>query len=229
MILSADPPSHALLIDSRSPAEYAQGHLEGALNVDLSGFRGRLRTEEEFRQLEQVLADLNGRLGAGPQKPVVVYDTGLNTRLTKTAFMLALGGLEVYLWPQGWEGQATSRASVQPKEGEPWARLNRQILLTADEILAQSQQLLLDVREPHEFAASRIPGANNIPLGAFGLDNAEVLGLRAGQAVGVHCRSGARSATAFWLLRQQGVLARNYLGSMLEWEAEADLPVERGT
>jgi len=26
---------------------------------------------------------------------------------------------------------------------------------------------------------------------------------------------------------RQGILARNYLGSMLEWEAEADLPVER--
>ncbi len=227
MILNAEPPAHALLIDSRSPAEYAQGHLEGALNVDLSGFRGRLRSEEELGQLEQAMADLNGRIGAGPHRPVVVYDTGLNTRLTKTAFMLALGGLEVSLWHQGWEGQATSQASVQPREGEPWARLNRQILLTADEILAQPHQLLLDVREPHEFAAARIPGAKNIPLGAFGLTNAGALGLREGQPVGVHCRSGARSATAFWLLRQQGVLARNYLGSMLEWEAEADLPVER--
>jgi thiosulfate/3-mercaptopyruvate sulfurtransferase len=221
------PPAHALLMDSRSPAEYAQGHLEGALNLDLSGFRGRLRSEEDFRQLEQALADLNGRMGAGSHRPVVVYDTGLNTRLTKTAYMLALGGLEVYLWPQGWEAQATSQTPAQPTPGEPWAKLNRQILLTADEILALSNQLLLDVREPHEFAVARIPGAKNIPLGAFGLDNAGALGLQVGQEVGVHCRSGARSATAFWLLRQQGVQARNYLGSMLEWEAEGDLPVER--
>lgn len=227
MILSADPPPHALLIDSRSPAEYAQGHLEGALNVDFSGFRGRLRSKEDFRQLEQALADLNGRLGAGPNKPVVVYDTGLNTRLTKTAFMLALGGLEVILWPQGWEARATSQAPVQPQAGEPWARLNRDILLTADEILASPDLPLLDVREPHEFASVRIPGAKNIPLGSFGLENAKALGLQEGQAVGVHCRSGARSATAFWLLRHQGIQARNYLGSMLEWEAEADLPVER--
>jgi thiosulfate/3-mercaptopyruvate sulfurtransferase len=227
MILSADPPAHALLIDSRSPAEYAQGHLEGAINLDLSGFRGRLRSEEELAQLEQALADLNGRIGAGPHRPVVVYDLGFNTRLTKTAFMLALGGLEVYLWPQGWESRATQQAPAQPVAGEPWARLNREILLTADEILAGLPYPLLDVREPHEFATARIPGAKNIPLGAFGLDNAGALGLLPGQAVGVHCRSGARSASAFWLLRQQGVQARNYLGSMLEWEAEADLPVER--
>ncbi|GIW33802.1 sulfurtransferase [Meiothermus sp.] len=227
MILSTDPPAHALLIDSRSPAEYARGHLEGAINLDLSGFRGRLRSEEELRQLEQALADLNGRLGAGPQRPVVVYDVGFSTRLTKTAFMLALGGLEVQLWPQGWEARATSQTPAQPQAGEPWARLKRDILLTADEILTHPDQLLLDVREPQEFAIAHIPGAKNIPLGVFGLDNAEALGLYAGQVVGVHCRSGARSASAFWLLRQQGVQARNYLGSMLEWEAEADLPVER--
>ena len=227
VIIFADPPTPALLVDSRSPAEYAQGHLEGAVNLDISGFRGRLRSGEELRQLEQALAELNGRIGAGPHRPVVVYDMGLNTRLTKTAFMLALGGLEVYLWPQGWEGQATHLTPSQPVEAEPWARLNREILLTADEILAGWPHPLLDVREPQEFAAARIPGAKNIPLGAFGPDNAAMLGLQAGQVVGVHCRSGARSATAFWLLRQQGIKARNYLGSMLEWEAEADLPVER--
>lgn len=227
MILTSDPPANALLIDSRSPAEYAQGHLDGALNVDLSGFRGRLRSEDELGQLEQALTDLNGRIGAGPNRPVVVYDTGLNTRLTKTAFMLALGGLEVYLWPQDWESQATSQTPTQPTPTVPWAKLRRDILLTADEILQNSEELLLDVREPHEFAAARIPGAKNIPLGAFGLGNAEALGLHAGQAVGVHCRSGARSASAFWLLRQQGIQAKNYLGSMLEWEAEGDLPVER--
>lgn len=226
MVIFAEPPAQALLIDSRSPAEYAQGHLEAAINLDLSGFRGRLRSEEEFRRLEQTLADLNGRIGAGPKRPVVVYDQGFNTRLSKTAFMLALGGLEVYLWPQGWEAQATSQAPVEPVAAEPWAQLRRDILLTADEILAFPHPLL-DVREPLEFATARIPGAKNIPLGAFGLDNAGALGLQAGQEVGVHCRSGARSASAFWLLRQQGVLARNYLGSMLEWEAESDLPVER--
>jgi len=227
MIIYGDPPADALLIDSRSPAEYAQGHLEGAINLDLSGFRGRLRSEEELRRLERSLAELNSRLGAGPQRPVVVYDLGFNTRLSKTAFMLALGGLEVYLWPQGWEAQATSRTLAEPTTTEPWAQLRREILLTADEIQAGFPHPLLDVREPHEFATARIPGAKNIPLGAFGPDNAGALGLRAGQEVGVHCRSGARSASAFWLLRQQGVRARNYLGSMLEWEAEGDLPVER--
>lgn len=177
MILQTSPPANALFIDSRPPAEYAQGHLEGAINLDLSSFRDRIRSEEDFWQLKEALADLNGRIRARPNQPLVVYDAGFNTRLSKTAFMLALGGLEVYLWPRGWEALATSQTPAQPTPGQPWARLNRQILLTADEVLQNPAGLLLDVREPHEFALARIPGAKNVPLGAFALGSAEALGL----------------------------------------------------
>ncbi|MCL6527106.1 MAG: thiosulfate sulfurtransferase [Thermaceae bacterium] len=224
VILRDAPPTQALLIDTRSPGEYASGHLPGALNVDLSSFRARLRSAEELQGLQQSLAELNGRIGASPGRLVVVYDSGLTTRLSKTAFMLALGGLEVHLWPQGWEPQATEQAPSHPVPTAPWGELNREILLTADEVLGES--VLLDVREPHEFASGRIPGAQNVPLSHFRADNAGELGLQSGQAVGLHCRSGARSALAFWLLREQGVRAKNYLGSMLEWEAEGDLPLE---
>ena len=225
MIITTNPPAGALLIDSRSPAEYAQGHLAGAVNADLSGFRSRLRTDTELANLEQALADLNGKIGASQGQPVVVYDSGLSTRLAKTAFMLALSGLTVHLWPSGWESAATDTTLVQPSTTTPWAKLNRDILLTADEVLKESK--VLDVREVNEFAAGHIPKAVNVPLGQFGEGIAERLGLQAGEEVGVHCRSGARSASAFWILREQGIKAKNYLGSMLEWEAENDLPIER--
>ncbi len=231
MIVTDTPPTGALLIDSRSPAEYMQGHLEGALNIDLSNFRGRLRSEEELSQLERALADLNGRIGASLERAVVVYDAGFNTRLAKTAYMLALGGLSIHLWPQGWEAQATSQTPAQPFPTTPWAKLNREILLTADEVLesgASGQIPLLDVREPNEFMSGHIPGAKNIPLaGFYQPDVVQTLGLKPGDEVGLHCRSGARSAAAFWVLHEQGIRAKNYLGSMLEWEAESDLPVER--
>lgn len=227
MIIASDPPENALFIDSRSPGEYMQGHLEGALNVDLSSSRMRLRSEEELSQLERALADLNGRIGASPGRPVVVYDNGFNTRLSKTAFMLALGGLEVHLWPGGWESQATSTTPAQPTPTQPWGQLKRDILLTADEVLGE--KTLVDVRNPDEFAASRIPGAKNIPLDRFFQPGGvEAMGFQQGEEVGLHCRSGARSASAFWILRDKGIKAKNYLSSMLEWEAEGDLPVERG-
>jgi len=222
MIFTSDPPHNALLIDSRSPAEYMQGHLAGALNVDLSSTRMRLRNQEELAQLERALADLNGQIGAIQGCPVVVYDSGFNTRLSKTAFMLALGGLEVHLWPQGWEDQATSRTPTQPTPTQSWGKLNRDILLIVDEV--PKENTLIDVRNPDEFAAGRIPGARNIPLDRFFQPGAVE---NTGQALGVYCRSGARSASAFWILREQGIRARNYLGSMLEWEAEGDLPIER--
>jgi thiosulfate/3-mercaptopyruvate sulfurtransferase len=87
---------------------------------------------------------------------------------------------------------------------------------------------VLDVREPHEYAVGHIPGAANVPLGRF-LEPGGVNGmnLNPDQEIGVHCRSGARSAAAFWVLKDRGFKAKNYLGSMLEWEGESDLPVER--
>jgi thiosulfate/3-mercaptopyruvate sulfurtransferase len=210
-----------VLIDSRSPAAYAEGHLEGALNLDLSGFHGRLRTPQELSGLEESLAQINGRLGLGEDQLVAVYDSGLSTRLAKTAFMLALGGLNVALWPQGWEALATSTAVPMVQPITPWARLNREILATADEVLAQT---VIDVRETYEYASGHIPGARNIPLGNFSPINAEALEIPA--QVTVHCRSGARSSSVFWLLKHQGIAVKNYLGSMLEWETQEDLATE---
>jgi thiosulfate/3-mercaptopyruvate sulfurtransferase len=224
-IVNSAPPQ-ALLIDSRTPTEYAAGHLPGALNLDLSSTHMRLRTQAELKGLEDALADLNGKIGATPERLVVVYDSGLNNRLAKTAFVLALSGLQVSIWPQGWETQANSTSAVAPIPGQPWAKFNRDILLTADEVLHAPK--LLDVREGHEYATGHIPGAQNVPLGKF-LEPGGVaaMNLTPGEEVGVHCRSGARSATAFWVLLDQGYRAKNYLGSMLEWENERDLPVER--
>ena len=53
--------------------------------------------------------------------------------------------------------------------------------------------LLLDVREPHEFAAGHLPGAVNLPLSQLDARAAEV---PATGAVVVYCQGGTRSAQA---------------------------------
>lgn len=213
-----EPPANALFLDTRSPQLYRMGHLPGALQLDLSAAMPALRSEADLAELERSLAKLNGQIGATPSTPVVLYDSGLTGALARTAFFLALGGLQVQLWIAGWENQATSTEATQPTPTEPWAKLNLEVLLTLNEAAEYPQ--LIDVRRPDEFAAGHIPRAQLYSLDRFmqpGL--LEALGLQAGQEVGVYCRSGTRSAVAFWILRAQGIKARNYLGSMLEWEA----------
>ena len=76
---------------------------------------------------------------------------------------------------------------------------------------------IIDVREPWEFEESRIPGAQNIPLGALPtkLDDLEEY---KDQEIIVHCKSGARSSAAKAFLIQQGFTnVRNLEGGILAY------------
>ena len=76
--------------------------------------------------------------------------------------------------------------------------------------------LLLDVREPDEWAAGRAPGATHIPLGQLPARLAEVPADRPVVAI---CRAGGRSQQAATFLRQNGVDASNLSGGMQAWAA----------
>jgi rhodanese-related sulfurtransferase len=83
-------------------------------------------------------------------------------------------------------------------------------------------EVLLDVREPDEWAAGRAPNAVHIPLYELPERFGEI---PAGRPLSVVCRVGARSAQATAWLLAQGVDARNVAGGMLAWAA-LGLPVE---
>ena len=78
--------------------------------------------------------------------------------------------------------------------------------------------VLIDVREPDEYADHHVPGSQNVPLGELPAwikawpdgDMREVLFI---------CRSGNRSARATYLARQMGVNAKNVAGGTTEWSA----------
>jgi rhodanese-related sulfurtransferase len=82
---------------------------------------------------------------------------------------------------------------------------------------------VIDVREPHEFAAGHVPGARNLPLGQLDTWADE---LDPDGAYVLICRSGKRSAKAVAELEARGFKhLRNVTGGMLSWERE-DYPVE---
>ena len=84
--------------------------------------------------------------------------------------------------------------------------------------------VLLDVREPHEFAGGHIEGAKLIPLGQL---ESRLMELPVNRPVLCICRSGARSLTATRRLQVAGRVAKNLRGGMLGW-TEAGLPIRRG-
>jgi rhodanese-related sulfurtransferase len=86
--------------------------------------------------------------------------------------------------------------------------------------------LLLDVREPNEFADVRAPGAALIPTSQFMDRVAEVPNDR---PILVICAAGGRSAAVTGYLTRAGRTdVVNVAGGMTAWE-RAGLPVLRGT
>jgi len=80
--------------------------------------------------------------------------------------------------------------------------------------------LLVDVREPREFAAGHLPGAINMPMSELDRRLAE---LPAGSTAVFMCRSGGRSLRACGQALRGGTVTPLQLeGGLLAWAAEVD-------
>lgn len=88
--------------------------------------------------------------------------------------------------------------------------------------MARGEIILIDVREPSEYAVERIHGAMLFPLSTFdpaGLPDA------VGKQVVLQCGSGKRSEMAFRKAFAAGVVVRSHMGGgIIAWKA-AGLPV----
>jgi rhodanese-related sulfurtransferase len=91
-----------------------------------------------------------------------------------------------------------------------------------------SKVMIVDVREPHEYAAGHIPGAINIPRGLleFQIDQHPSLNDRNTEIV-LQCQGGGRSALATMSLQELGYKhVSNLAGGYSAWSA-AGLPTEK--
>jgi rhodanese-related sulfurtransferase len=87
--------------------------------------------------------------------------------------------------------------------------------------LQRDEIVLIDVREPAEYAAERIHGALLYPLSTF---DPAVLPQDRAKPIVLHCGSGKRSATAFAQCAAIGVKVRAHMGGGVNaWKA-AGLP-----
>jgi rhodanese-related sulfurtransferase len=90
--------------------------------------------------------------------------------------------------------------------------------LTLDEVkqgLEDGSMLLVDVREPHEFAAGHIPDSVSHPLSGF--DPAALPSVD-GKRIVFSCAAGMRSIRAIELAQSAGLdLCEHYKGGFKEW------------
>jgi rhodanese-related sulfurtransferase len=87
--------------------------------------------------------------------------------------------------------------------------------------LADGSIVLVDVREPHEFAAGHIPGSMSLPLSMF-----DPAALPEGKRVVFSCAAGVRSVRAMefaWAFGRD--IREHYKGGFKDW-VQAGEPVE---
>jgi rhodanese-related sulfurtransferase len=95
--------------------------------------------------------------------------------------------------------------------------------VTVGELAAIPDAMIVDVREPFEFASGHAQRAVNIPMGELTGRHTE---LPTALPVYVICASGGRSAQATVFLVEVGHNAINVLGGTSAWQS-ARLPIER--
>ncbi|MGO1409910.1 rhodanese-like domain-containing protein [Microbacterium sp.] len=93
--------------------------------------------------------------------------------------------------------------------------------ITVAQLKARENTPLIDVREEHEFAAGRVPGAINVPMSQIGQRLDELP-----QEFDVICHLGGRSAQVAHALEPHGYEATNVEGGTDAW-ISAGYEVER--
>lgn len=84
----------------------------------------------------------------------------------------------------------------------------------------QQGALLLDVREPEEYASVHAPNATLIPLGQLESRLGEIASYK-DKPIVVMCRSGHRSSKAVALLKEAGYTqVSNVKGGIIAWQGE---------
>jgi hydroxyacylglutathione hydrolase len=191
-----------LVIDTRSSAEYATGHLPGSLNIP---FNNAFTTWAGWmvpydRDVYLISAKPDGR-----QSELALRDLAM-IGLDRVAGSFGLDALGA------WKEAGRSLAS--------FGRISARELAARLEAGAAA----VDVRSRAEWEAGHIPGAVHIFAGEIA-DRLDELPRR--RPLVVHCQGGTRSAIAASLLHARGVTeVVDQPGGFAEWEREG-LPVER--
>jgi glyoxylase-like metal-dependent hydrolase (beta-lactamase superfamily II)/rhodanese-related sulfurtransferase len=188
----------AVLVDGRSPEEFAQGHLRGAVNVGLAGryaeFAGSvIEPDVDIVLITETGAELEGK-----------------NRLARIGFDRVVGYLN-----------APERAMLEhPDMVDTASRLTASAF--GDRAARIPDLQIVDVRNPGELDVGMVPGAVNIPVGQIPTRISE---LDATRPTVVYCAGGYRSSVAASLLRKHGFTdVSDILGGFHAW-ADANTTV----
>ena len=244
-----------IIIDTRSFSEYKNGHIPGALNVDLFQLHWFDTSKRGIKDFNRQTRILLSRIGIQRESHVIFYDNVSGILAARGVWLLLYfshkkvamldGGFEK--WKK--EGYRIEVKTNPLKYSEFKGRINYKVLATSKEVkgsLNKKNISIVDARSSKEYdgsdvrAVSRghIPSAinidweNNIENGLF-KSNSKLsriyLAVPKKSQIIIYCQGGYRAANTFLVLKLLGYdKVKMYLGSWGEWGNKLDLPVSTG-
>jgi thiosulfate/3-mercaptopyruvate sulfurtransferase len=231
------------LLDLRSAADYAEGHLPGAIQLDLAALATVVDGVQGMLIAPGAYAAIMGQLGIDGESAVVVYDANWGMPAARVVWTLAYyGHTAAAILNGGWdrwteEGKPTTQAvhATTPARFVPQPTAHHLAELAwVQAHLHDPNVVIIDTRTPNEYAAGHLPNAlswdwmNAVPTtGWDAVGPVETLvaeltarGVTPDKEIVTYCRSGARAAHTYAVLRHLGYpRVRNFDGSWLEWSA----------
>ena len=244
-----------VIIDTRSFSEYKNGHIPGAINVDLFQLHWFDTSKRGIKDFNRQTRILLSRIGIQGGSHVIFYDNVSGISAARGVWLLLYfshkkvamldGGFEK--WKK--EGYRIEVKTNPLKYAEFKGRINYKVLATAKEIkgsLNNKNVSIVDARSSKEYDGSdvravrrgHIPSAinidweNNIENGVF-KSNSKLSRIysdvpKKSQII-TYCQGGYRAANTFLVLKLLGYdKVKMYLGSWGEWGNRLDLPVSIG-
>lgn len=252
LVTKSDLASPAVIIDTRSLANYNLGHIPGAINVQNSDYWTAGTGLKATTTLEAQL----GTSGIKNTDKIVIYDdtTASWGSAGRLFWMLEyLGCTDVHILDGGydkWVADTTNTATTTATTltaATFTASVQAAKKLTGAQIAAKlggATFAVIDARTDEEFngwklygetRGGHIPGAYNIPYATFYNTDKTTLsyqslkqlfesrGITTDKEVTSYCTAGIRSGYVYFLLRLMGYTqASNYDASMFEWSAATD-------
>ena len=245
-----------LILDLRPPEAYTEGHIPGAIHLDLWGVSLIDTDPAPLKAFMWMIEHVLAAHGVDASTPVVVYDEQSGIRAARAFWFLEyFGHPNVALLDGGFTAWSAGGFEITRDAGPPpksdWTGQRQDhTLATWREVrcaLGKPDVVILDTRSDGEYCGTAvrakrggaIPGAVHIEWtrnltseGEFKPARElkkmyEDAGVTPEREVITYCQGGYRAAHSYLALRLLGYpRVRTYVGSWKEWGDREELPVE---